>query len=102
MWLAKSYPSLKPLAGYIKDLKERLDFFKIWTETTIPSYFWINRFFFTHGFLTGALQNYARKKKIAIDTMDMDFEVLNDVIDRDKVPAPEEGIHVYGMWMEGC
>jgi dynein heavy chain len=30
MWMAKSYPSLKPLAGYIKDLKERLDFFKTW------------------------------------------------------------------------
>jgi len=27
MWLKKSYPSLKPLAGYIKDLKERLNFF---------------------------------------------------------------------------
>jgi dynein heavy chain len=27
MWKKKSYPSLKPLAGYIKDLKERLEFF---------------------------------------------------------------------------
>jgi hypothetical protein len=34
--------------------------------------------------------------------MDMDFEVLHDVIDKEKVPAPEEGIHVYGMWLEGC
>lgn len=27
MWLAQSYPSLKPLGGYIKDLCDRLDFF---------------------------------------------------------------------------
>jgi dynein heavy chain len=27
MWKKKSYPSLKPLAGYIKDLRERLEFF---------------------------------------------------------------------------
>lgn len=55
MWLKKSYPSLKPLGGYIKDLKERLEFFQHWLDTQIPEYFWINKFYFTHGFLTGAL-----------------------------------------------
>lgn len=40
--------------------------------------------------------------QIAIDTMDMDFEVINDVADIEKLPAPTEGIHVYGMWLEGC
>lgn len=101
-WLKKSYPSLKPLGGYIKDLQDRLDFFKTWVDTQIPEYFWINLFFFTHGFLTGALQNYARKNQIPIDTMGMDFEVVHDVIDNDKLPAPTEGIHVYGMFLEGC
>lgn len=61
LWLAKCYPSLKPLGGFIKDLKERLLFFQVWLDTQIPEYFWINKFYFTHGFLTGALQNYARK-----------------------------------------
>jgi dynein heavy chain len=27
LWLKKCYPSLKPLGGFIKDLKERLEFF---------------------------------------------------------------------------
>lgn len=102
MWLKKSYASLKPLGGYIKDLKERLDFFQLWLDTQIPEYFWINKFFFTHGFLTGALQNYARKMQIPIDTMGMDFEVVHDVVDLEKIPAPPEGIHVYGMYLEGC
>lgn len=34
--------------------------------------------------------------------MDMDFEVIHDVIDLEKVPAPSEGIHIYGMYLEGC
>jgi len=34
--------------------------------------------------------------------MDLDFEIIHDVIDKETLPAPEEGIHVFGMWMEGC
>lgn len=102
LWMGVSYPSLKSLGGYIKDLKERLEFFQTWADSSIPDYFWINKFFFTHGFLTGALQNYARKYKIPIDTMDLDFEVVHDVIDNDTLPTPEEGIHVFGMFIEGC
>lgn len=101
LWMASSYPSLKPLAGYVKDLADRLNFFYTWSESQIPEFFWINRFFFTHGFLTGALQNYARKYQIPIDTMDLDFTVVHDVIDIETLPQPEEGIHVYGMWVEG-
>jgi dynein heavy chain len=55
MWLARSYPSLKKLGSYIKDLKERLEFFQEWLDNGIPTVFAINKFFFTHGFLTGAL-----------------------------------------------
>jgi len=61
MWKGKSFSSLKPLASYIKDLKSRLDFFKDWLYNGIPRIFLINKFFFAHGFLTGARQNYARK-----------------------------------------
>jgi len=99
MWLAKSYPSLKKLGSYIKDLKARLEFFQDWLDNGIPACFAINKFFFTHGFLTGALQNYARKYGIPIDTMDFDYEV---VADQENAARPEDGIHVLGMYMEGC
>lgn len=98
MWKGKSYPSLKPLGGYVTDLKARLEFFQTWIDKGIPPFYWINKFFFTQGFLTGAIQNFARKYGIAIDKLVFDFEVVQE----ENPPPPEDGINVYGLWIEGC
>lgn len=99
MWLAVSYPSLKSLGGYMKDLYERLAWFDEWSRTMIPDTMWISRFFFTPGFLTGAKQNYARKYGIAIDLLDYDFIVVPD---EENAAPPEDGVHVVGMFLEGA
>jgi len=49
--------------------------------------------------LTGALQNYARDAKIAIDKLGVDFEVVHD---EENAVAPEHGVNVLGMYFEGC
>jgi len=99
MWLKKSFPSLKPLGSYIKDLMERLNWFQHWLETGLPSILFITRFFFTHGFLTANKQNYARKFGIAIDLLSYDFEIVHNPED---VEIPADGMLVTGMFMEGC
>jgi len=79
-------------------LKSRIEFFDDWLQNGIPRIFQINKFFFAHGFLTGARQNYARKYQIPIDTMDLDYRVVAN----EDSPAPDDGVYVSGMYLEGC
>eukprot|EP01029_Cantina_marsupialis_P013888 TRINITY_DN307_c2_g5_i1.p1 TRINITY_DN307_c2_g5~~TRINITY_DN307_c2_g5_i1.p1 ORF type:complete len:1977 (+),score=578.12 TRINITY_DN307_c2_g5_i1:155-5932(+) len=101
-WNQVSYPSLKPLSSYIADLIERCNFFSKWIKDGQPSIFWISGFFFTHSFLTGVLQNYARKLRIPIDTLCFDFDFINLKPGEEYEKPPENGAYVNGLFLEGC
>jgi len=102
LWKARSFLSLKPLASWIEDLNQRVTFLSDWINNGTPNYFWISGFFFPQAFVTGTLQNYARKHVIAIDRIAYDFKILDDRTHHDIKEKPEDGCYIYGMFLEGC
>ncbi|XP_065194434.1 dynein axonemal heavy chain 1-like [Sycon ciliatum] len=101
LWAGKAYPSLKPLASWVTDLVTRLDFIQGWVDTGIPTVFWISGFFFPQAFLTGTLQNFARREVVSIDTISFDFEVMKQQA-KDLKERPASGCYIHGLFLEGA
>ncbi|XP_040889376.1 dynein heavy chain 1, axonemal [Toxotes jaculatrix] len=101
MWKTKAYPSLKPLASWVSDLLQRINFLQRWICNGIPPVFWISGFFFPQAFLTGTLQNYARRYSTSIDTIGFDFEVIVKSVS-EITEKPNAGCYIYGLFLEGA
>ncbi|XP_016084420.1 dynein heavy chain 6, axonemal [Sinocyclocheilus grahami] len=120
-WSNAAYPSLKPLGSWVRDLTLRTAFIESWITTGQPKSFWISGLFFPQGFLTGALQNHARKYNLPIDELNFRFNMVpvyrdqtlvtealktlepGEELDMDKeLPTMEDGVLVHGMFMDSC
>ncbi|TYZ63897.1 hypothetical protein PybrP1_001177 [[Pythium] brassicae (nom. inval.)] len=101
IWESKAYPSLKPLGPWVKDLLERLDFVARWVEHGIPAVFWISGFFFPQGFMTGTIQNHARRYKLPIDSLSFQFLMLRHEV-HELATRPTDGCYTYGLFIEGA
>ncbi|KAJ8000573.1 hypothetical protein DPEC_G00181790 [Dallia pectoralis] len=118
-WSHSAYPSLKPLAAWIKDLALRTSFIQSWIIRGQPKSFWISGLFFPQGFLTGALQNHARNYNLPIDELNFRFNILPVYRDEETVsealrslpagaeldqdselPSIRDGLLVHGMFMD--
>ena len=97
-WIKISYASCKNLASYIDDLCKRVSFFDEWISYGRPTVFWISGFFFTQSFLMGVLQEYARELSLPIDTLELQFEVL----EFEPRSRPDIGVYVDGLFLEGA
>ena len=101
LWEKAAYPSLKPLAAWVADLVLRTEFIRHWVDNGIPIVYWISGFFFPQAFLTGTLQNYARRNVISIDSISFGFQVYAK--NEDEIgEVPVDGCYIRGLFMEGA
>ncbi len=59
-------------------------------------------FFFPQAFITGTLQNYARKHVIAIDRVWFEIKILDEITYNEIKEKPKDGCYIYGMYLEGA
>lgn len=56
----------------------------------------------SQAFLTGVLQNYARKYRVAVDKLSFAFSMLKATDASSVEKAPDDGCLVEGIFLEGC
>ena len=108
LWSRVAYPSMKPLASWLADLKERVKFLREWLSVGKPDAYWMSAFFFPQGFLTSVLQMHARQYKEPIDTLGFSIYYEETSLVKVLKKKPEEqnqnnnAAYVYGLYTEGC
>lgn len=103
LWTAIGFASLKPLASWSQDLNGRIVFLRKWIEKGPPPAYPLPVFFFPQGFLTGVLQNYARKYQLPINNLDFDFKVLSSSTDTGEIEeGPSDGVYIHGLYLHGA
>ena len=121
MWEKAAYPSMKPLGSWIQDLVYRIHFISSWMLYGNPCSYWISGFYFPQGFITGTLQNHARRYHEPIDELSFNYQVKpycrhqKDVYEQAMVTAPGEalkmdseidvpkdGVMVHGLFSDAC
>ena len=101
-WSSKAYPSLKPLSSWVLDLLERIKFINKWIADGPPPVYWISGLFFPQAFLTGTLQNFARKNQFAIDSVQWNFIVRDTMTYANTTEPPSDGCYITGFFLEGA
>jgi dynein heavy chain len=100
-WKKVAYPSLKPLASWIRDLKERVGFMSDWLKYGNPTCYWLSGFFYPQSFMTGILQTHSRRYGIPIDHLKFSFNVTD--CNKDEIKAGAyDGVYIYGLILEGA
>jgi dynein heavy chain, axonemal len=96
-----AYPSLKPLAAWMRDLSMRAEQIERWGTVAMPKTYWFTGFTYPTGFLTALMQTCARKTGEAIDSLSWEFVIVPQ--DPASITQyPKDGAYMHGLFLEGA
>jgi len=101
-WLKISWLS-STLGFWFTELIDRHQQFYNWCFVEEPKSFWMTGFFNPQGFLTAMKQGVTRAHKgWALDSVVLHNDVTKFISRDDVISAPDEGVYVYGLYLEGA
>jgi dynein heavy chain len=98
----KTYPSVKPLGPWMKDVVTRIEFFNSWINDNLPATWWLPAMTFPTGFLTAVLQVSARANAVSIDSLIFETPVLTTMNNAEIRQPARDGVFIYGIYLEGA
>lgn len=101
LW-GSTYPSLKPLASWMRDLVQRIEFFSSWIDDQLPICWWLPAMTYPTGFLTAVLQVAARMNGVSIDSLIYETPILTTGDKSTITTHPKDGVYVFGLYIEGA
>jgi len=103
-WQDVAYPSCRPLASWVADLRLRIDTHRLWEQQKkLPVCFCMSYMFFPQGFLTSLLQAFSRSSGAHLETIKFQHSVKSEFgRPADVHSPPSEGVFVSGIVMQGA
>ena len=101
LW-GQTYPSLKPLGSWMRDLLQRVEFFSGWIDDQLPICWWLPAMTYPSGFLTAVLQVSARMNAVSIDSLSYETPILTSADKATVLVPPKDGVYVSGIYIEGA
>jgi dynein heavy chain len=105
-WLKKSWKSSTLAQWFYAGLVQRTQELNAWLNTGRPKAYWLTGFFNPQGFLTAVQQEVTRKHQAQNWSLD-DVMVATEITshekeDVDRQDRLEEGVHIWGLFLEGA
>merc|ERR1719409_1245821 len=102
-WMKYGFPSTRPLASWLRNLKERYEQLSDWTNDplNIPKVADVSKFFNPQSFLTAIKQLCCQQQQLELNKL----QVYTEVTKRDTKAVDgyaREGVYVTGFWLEGA